>query len=218
MSKNGNPKVSSVRYRKKTRLRGKGIIALLSIAATAMAADQNAPFRPRPAEEYGAKSTFDQMTIAIEPFDTEEETKLVFKKLHPPRYGVLPVLVVIENNRKDAIDARGLIVRYKARGENEIEATPSQEVRYAGSGPTKPRINQPLPVPIPPRSKKNPLSDTVIDERAFAAKMIAPGESAWGFVYFQTEYHGGATIIVSGLRDAPTAQELFFVEIPVTHR
>lgn len=194
-------------------------IALLSIAAAG--ADKAAPFKAKPAAEYENKSSFDKVTIAVEPFDTEEETQSAFGKIHPPRYGVLPVLVVIQNDRATPLDGRLLKFHYKVRGEPEIEATPSGEIRFAAGGPAMPKVGQPpstLPLPVPRRMKKNPLSDPIIDERAFAAKMIAPGESASGFVYFQTEYHGGATITLAGLRDPATGKDLFFVEIPITHR
>ncbi len=210
--------VSSVRYSRKIRLRRKALIALLSI--TAVAADKAAPFKPLPAADYESKSAFDKVIVAVEAFDTEEKTQTAFGKIHPPRYGVVPFLIVIQNDRPTPLDARALVFRYKARGENEIDATPSQEVRFAAGGPERPKVGgQPtIPIPLPKRAKKNPLADPVIDERAFAAKMIAPGESASGFVYFQTEYHGGVTITLSGLRDPSTGKDLFFVEVPVTHR
>lgn len=194
-------------------------IAFLSIAA--LGADKAAPFKAKPAADYENKSAFDKVTIAVEPFDTEEKTQQAFGKIHPPRYGVLPVLVVIQNNRATPLDGRLLKFHYKARGEPEIEATPAGEIRFAAGGPTPPKVSGPpstLPLPVPTRGKKNPLADPILDERAFAAKMIAPGESASGFVYFQTEYHGSATITLSGLRDPVTGQDLFFVEIPITHR
>jgi hypothetical protein len=209
---------SRMRYSAKIRLRRKLAIVFSSIAA--LAADKAPPFKPKAAADYASKSSLDQVTIAVEPFDTEEKTFAAFGKIHPPRYGVLPVLVVIQNGRSTPLDGRRLKFHYKVRGEPEIESTPSAEIRFAAGGPAPPKVNQPtgLPFPLPTRSKKNPLADPIINERAFAAKMIAPGESASGFVYFQTEYHGGATITLSGLRDPSTGQDLFFVEIPIVHR
>jgi hypothetical protein len=194
------------------------LVAMVSIS-TLPGADK-VIFRPRPASEYEAKVTLDQVTIAAEPYDTEEKSATAFGKLHPPKHGVLPVLLVIENQRQTPLDARQIRVMYRARGEQEIEATPSAEVRYAAGGPTKPKLpgTTPYPIPLPSRRKKGPLSDEVIEERAFAAKMIPPGESATGFVYFQTEWHGGVTITIAGLRDSSTGQELFYFELPLTHR
>jgi hypothetical protein len=202
------------------RLRRKLAVAFLSIAV--LGADKAPPFKPKPAADFAAKSSFDKVTIGVEPYDTEEKTVAAFGKIHPPRYGVLPVLVVVQNDRGTPLDARLLSFRYKVRGEPEIEATPAQEIRFAAGGPAQPKINQPqapMPLPLPRRGgKKNPLSDPIIEERAFAAKMIAPGESASGFVYFQTEYHGGAMVTLAGLRDPASGQDLFFVEVPITHR
>lgn len=185
-----------------------------------VAADKPAGFKPKAASDYEAKANFDQVVIAVEPFDMPEETESAFGKVNPPKYGVLPILLVIENNRKAPLDVKSLRVTYRARGEQEIEATPAVEVKYAGGGPSKPKMpgTTPYPIPIPTRKKKGPLWNDIIDERSFAAKMIAPGESASGFVYFQTEYHGGVTITVAGLRDSASGQDLIFTEIQLTHR
>lgn len=216
----GKASVSSVRYRKKISRAGKGLVALLSIALGAgglAAADKPPAFKVRPVAEYESKVTLDGIGMAVEPFDTPEKTKLAFGKVHPPQYGVMPVLLVIENQRKTAIDARRIKVMYRAPGEREIDASSALDIRYT-EGPTKPRVNQPFPLPVPMKGKKNPLTAQEFEERAFAANMIGPGESASGFVYFLTEYHGQVTITVAGLRDAGRGQDIFFYEIPTAHR
>jgi len=200
---------------------GKVLVALLSIAVArdaAIAADKPV-FKAKPVADYESKVAFDGIAIAAEPFDQPEETKLAFgPKLFPPQYGVLPILVVIENKRETPINAKNIRVTYRAPGEREIEASSAMDIRYA-SGPTKPKMAQaPLPVPVPMKGKKNPLAAPEFEERAFSANIIAPGDSASGFVYFLTEYHGQVTITVSGLRDAGRNQEIFFYEIPITHR
>jgi hypothetical protein len=48
--------------------------------------------------------------------------------------------------------------------------------------------------------------------RAFAAKMLAPGDSASGFVYFEAHPEAGDKLYVNGLRDARTQQELLYFE------
>jgi hypothetical protein len=62
---------------------------------------------------------------------------------------------------------------------------------------------------------KNPLAEWEIEGRAFTADMIPPNDKAGGFFYFQTAPRGNANVIVSGLRDAKSGQELFFFEIPL---
>jgi hypothetical protein len=75
---------------------------------------------------------------------------------------------------------------------------------------------RPNPLPIPRRTKKNPLSAFEIEGRAFAAKMLLPGETAHGFFYFQTRHRIGSHLYLSGLREAASGTELFFFEIPLT--
>ncbi len=196
--------VSSSRYKNSRNLKFKASILLLT-SLVSVAADKGVPFKPAPASEYEAKANFDQVLIAVDAFDTEEKTKTAFGKVTPNRYSVLPILLVIENNRKNPLDMRNLRVTYRPRGGQEIESTPSSEVKYEGAGPSKPKL---------PGKRGN----DIIDERAFAARMLAPGESASGFIYFLTEYHGGVTITISGLRDSVAQKDLFYTEIPLTHR
>jgi hypothetical protein len=58
----------------------------------------------------------------------------------------------------------------------------------------------------------------VFDERAFVAKMIPPGDSAYGFFYYQTGHRRGSQLYIRGLREAQTGNELFFFEIPMYGR
>jgi hypothetical protein len=73
-----------------------------------------------------------------------------------------------------------------------------------------------LPIPLP--KKKNPLADPIIDERGFAAKVVPPGDSVYGFFYFQTPHRRGSQIYIKGLREAQSGEELFFYEIPMVSR
>ena len=45
--------------------------------------------------------------------------------------------------------------------------------------------------------------------------MIPPGQSAFGFLYFQTEIQVGATIYLNGMSEAGTGKELLFFEVPL---
>ena len=65
------------------------------------------------------------------------------------------------------------------------------------------------------KRNKNPLQSPVIIERAFSAKMLPPGESAYGFVYFQTGHTRAARLYITGITEAQTSQELFYVEVPL---
>ena len=166
-----------------------------------------------PAVEQMEKQTISEVTIAAQAFDTEVLCKPPFGKVNPNKYGVLPVWVVVKNNSKKSVKLDGAMFQYHDLNRNKIEATPANEVRFANS-PKRPRMS-PSPLPFPLPKGKNPLEAFEIEGRSFAAKMLPPGESAQGFVYFQTDHRGGEKLYVTGLRDAATGEELFFFEVPL---
>lgn len=188
---------------------------LLSIFAV-RGADKNTPFKPGPTDSYPCRQTQEKVTIAVQPFDTQEKTRLAFNKLDPNRYGILPVLVIIRNDGSDTLMLEGLRAEYIAESQQKVEAIPSREVAKVNA-PGRPRISGgPLPTQIPRSStKKNPLSDWTIEGRAFAAKALPPGESASGFFYFEARHRPGASLYLTGLRVAPNRRELFYFEIPL---
>lgn len=192
----------------------KSLALLLSIPA-AFAADKDRPFHVGPAAGYALKQTQAAVTVAVDPYDTQSKAKEAFGKLNPHEHGILPVLVVIQNDGKKAIRLEGLKAVYAGPGRNKIEATPAREVRYL-RGPRKPDVVVgPTGGPRVGKSRKNPLDAWEIEGRAFAAKMLPPGQSASGFFYFQTGLQRSATVVLSGLAEADTGAELFYFEIPL---
>ena len=99
-----------------------------------------------------------------------------------------------------------------------MEATPAAEMKYL-KGAKQPSNN-----PSPAvggiklgKNPKNPLAAWEIEGRAFSAKMIPPGQSASGFVYFQTPTSSAAaSLYISGLVNAATGNELYYFEIPLS--
>ncbi|MBI1895045.1 MAG: hypothetical protein HYS04_00715 [Acidobacteria bacterium] len=170
-------------------------------------------FTPGEASSYETRQTTEGVTIAAVPYDREELTKAAFDKLDPNKHGVLPVLVIIQNDNKHAIRLDGMQVAYVAADRSRIEATPAKDVPYL-EAPRRPKM-PPGPIPGIRLSKKNPLAAPEIEQRAFAARMLPPGDSAHGFFYFQTRPRGGSKLYISGLQDASSGQDLFFFEIPL---
>ncbi len=193
----------------------KSLLLFLSIAGGLIADKKDAPFRPGAAESFEAKQTIEGLTIAARPYDDPEEARTAFGKLNPYQHGILPVLVVMKNNGKGTLRFDNLQVMYRAPRGRKVEATPAGDVMYLKGGNAKVTNSQ-----IPtggPRVKiaKNPLKNEVIIERAFAAKMLPPGEAAHGFFYFQTGHSRGNSLYITGIRDAMTGKELFYFEIPL---
>lgn len=191
--------------------------ALLSLPAGVLfAADKAPPFKAGAASSYPAHQKLEDLTIGIKPYDTAELAKEAFgSKINPNQYEVLPVLVVIENNRKNAVRCDRMQIEYVIPGLGKLEHTPFSELRSA-VGPTRPNTG-PNPLPIPrSRVKKNPLNAPEIEERAWSAKMIPPGETASGFFFFQTRHRTSARLYLTGLFEPATGKELFYYEVPFT--
>ncbi len=181
--------------------------------AVAFAADKT-PFKAAPAASYAHHQVNDKVTIGVEAFSTPDQMKAGFGKVNPYERGVLPVLLVIQNDGDKAIRLDQLKAEYVGPGGNRVEATPAKDVRYL-NGAKKPTVIPGPTGPVPVRLKKNPLDAWEIEGRAFAAQMLPAGNTASGFVYFQTGLHSTATIYVSGLVEAGTGKEIIYFEIPL---
>jgi hypothetical protein len=191
---------------------------LLSIAATLLAQSKppkDAPaFKAGPAASFESHQTNDKITIGVEPYATGEKVKLAFGKLDPYEHGILPVLVVIQNDSDKSIRLDHIKLEYSGPNHNRVEATPARDVRYL-KGPEKPGA---IPGPggrVKVLKVKNPLDAWEIEGRAFSAQMLPPMQSASGFFYFQTGLQREATLYITGITEAQTGKELLFFEIPL---
>lgn len=193
----------------------KRLALFISIAAAFAADKEPPPFRPAAAATFEHRQANAQVTIGAEPYDSGEKIKAAFGKVDPYQFGILPVLIVVQNDSGGAIRLDRLQAEYVGPNRNRVEATPAAEVRYVrgpdrpsamgGPGGSRPKI----------LSKKNPLDAWEIEGRSFSAKMLPPGQSASGFLYFQTGLQRGATIYLSGITEAATGKELLYFEIPL---
>jgi len=198
------------------RFNGLRWLPLLSVSiAAGFGADNDRPkFEVQPAASYPHHQTSEKVTVAAQVLQTDAETHDAFGKLNPNRYGILPVLIVVQNNGPDAIKVDGARVEYTMPDGQRIEATAAQDVKYL-RGAKAPNA---LPVDIHIHKKpKNPLDVWEIEGRAFSAKMIPAGQSASGFVYFQVNApSAAATVALAGLTDPVTGKELYYFEIPMS--
>jgi len=190
------------------------LVLFLSISALP-AADKEVRWTPGPVESYPHRVTSEKVTLAAEPFETAEKTRGPFGKLNPNQHGVLPMLLVIKNDSGKALRLDVMDVRYIDQNRNQLEPTPAHEVPLIEGGKKPKLVQNPIPTGAPKlgnrRSKLNTLE---IQTRAFAAKMLPPGDVASGFFYFQTGFSSRARIYVTGLREAGSERELFYIEIP----
>ena len=190
-------------------------MVLLSIAV-ASADDKDKPaFKPGPASSYPNHQTMDKITIAAIPYVTEEQAKSAFGKAEPYKHGVLPVLVVMQNDTGKTLRL-DLNAEFVDPGGRHVEATPASDVIYVDSNVKRPKLpgTSPYPNPFPRKPKGGPLNTWEIEGRAFAPKLLPSGESAYGFFYFQTQNIPGSKIYLTGVKDAQSGKDYFYFEVP----
>jgi hypothetical protein len=169
-------------------------------------------FQPGPASEYAHQSAFG-ITIGAKPFDSRALTTEAFgKKAALLKYGILPVLVVIDNKGNEAVDLRSINVDLIGAGGRHFSALRPEDVHYLAKGGHRSTVN-PLPIPLP--AKKNPLDAPEIETRAFRAEFVPPGDSVSGFFYFEAKLEPGDRIYIDGLQGTRSGQELMYFEFPV---
>ena len=192
-------------------------IAFLGALVLSLVASADKQFRAETASSY-AHQTANQVTVGAKPFDKPELTEDAFgKKTNPLKYGVLPVLVVIENKGKSTLDLQYIQVNLVASDGRHAGAVPPDQLFNVGRSTKRPGVN-PVPIPLPTSRKKNPLEAPEIATRAFIARMLPPGDSASGFFYFEAKPEADDKLYLSGIREARTGQELFYFEFPLNQQ
>jgi hypothetical protein len=178
-------------------------------------ASDETPFRAKAAAEYAHQAS-EKVTVGAKAFNTEDLTAEAFgKKADLLKYGVLPVLVVIENKRDRAVDIQNIQVELVATDGRHGQAISPEDVMHLGEvGKKPPKLGGgPLPFPLP--KKKNPLNSLGIVERAFSAKLVPANDSVSGFFYFEASPEEGDSLYLSGIRDARSSKELLYYEFPL---
>ena len=191
-------------------------ICLILFMAVAVAGDKkgDGKFSPGTASSYAAKQTNNNVTVAVAAYDSEELAHSAFGKVNPNQYGVLPVLVIIQNDTAQALRLDGIETEYTGADGRHVEAPPASAVVYLGAAPKRPSTS---PSPFPPimKKNKNPMNTWEIEGRGFSAKMLPAHESASGFFYFQTRHLPGGKLYLTGIKEAGTGRDILYFEIPL---
>src|SRR5277367_1695487 len=151
------------------------VVLALFVSIAAGADKEHARLEVGPASSYPYKQTSEGLIIAADVFETGEKVKDAFGKHNPYDYGVLPILVVIENTANKAIDLSHMRVQYVMQGHGKVDATPPGDLAYI-HGARRPGITPaPLPIPGLPQTtggKKSPLAEWEIQGRAFVLRVL----------------------------------------------
>src|SRR5690242_5883964 len=120
------------RYRRRARVMPgtRFLIPSITLAAALLLgarASDDEPFRALAASEY-AHQTVQQVMVGAKAYDTQELTAQAFgKKADLLKYGVFPVLVVVENKRADSLDLRQVEVSLVASDGRHVTAVSPDE-------------------------------------------------------------------------------------------
>lgn len=193
------------------------LLVMLAVTALAYGDRDDRKFDPGPASSYKTRQTNGRVTVAAVPYTSDEQTHAVFGKHNPYQYGILPVLVIVQNDMDEPLRLSAMQAEFETANGQHIEAVPPRDIpstiahqprdgQMPGSGPH-------LPIPLP--KKKNPLAEWGIESRAFSAPMLQPHESAQGFFYFETRMLPGAKFYLSGMQAARSGEGIIFFEIPL---
>ena len=187
-----------------------------------MADQKNDGFAPGQASSYPTRQTNDKVTVAAVPYDDKDLAHAAFGKHNPYDYGVLPVLVIVQNDTDKALSLDRVLVQYELPDGKHVDPTPAQDVTYIGAAqrPKQVPISSPNPISRIPgmggsKPKKGPLTGWEIEGRAFAARMLPAHESASGFFYFQATRVPGASFFLTGIREAGNGKDVQYFEVPL---
>src|ERR1700693_2686813 len=125
------------------------ISLMVFITSAAAFADKkgDSKFLPGPASSYSNKQTNDKVTVAVAAYDNEELAHTAFGKLNPNQYGVLPVLVIIQNDTDQALKLDHVEVEYTGADNRHVEATPAADVQTLGGPVKQPSMGNGSPLP-----------------------------------------------------------------------
>lgn len=187
-------------------------IAISTATLALVAAADKPPFHAGTADSY-PHQTSAGITIGAKAFDKPEMVEDVFgKKVDLLKYGVLPVLVVVENKTANALDLKTIEVSLVASDGRHAGPVGPEELFHLKKSKPKTTVS-PLPFPMP--TKKNPFNTPDLVTRSFTAKFIPPGDSANGFFYFEARPEPEDRLYVNGLRDARSGQDILYFEFPL---
>ena len=198
-----------------TRFLFLSIASITLILWGAPRSDDKQAFQAGKAKDY-ANQTSEQVLVGAKAFDNVDLVAEAFgKKVDLLKYGVLPVLVVVENKRDKSIDLRDMQVSLVATDGRHVDPISPDDVAFlAKNGRRRPKgPGEGIPLPLP--QKKNPLAAPEIAGRAFAAGMLPPGDSVSGFFYFEAESEVGDSLYLSGMKDARSRKEVMYFEFPL---
>lgn len=165
------------------------------------------PVQVLPVESYPARVSLSRVTVAANPYSTDEQSYTVFDVKDLNSKGFYPVLVIVRNDTPNQLVMRTRNVVLRSEDGQELYVTPAtlvvQDVIGGQSTSTK---------------AGSPLLDFTGKE--LTTRSIPPGEVEHGIIFFYTSNRKknlfqGSTLVIPLIRDESGQQDLGPFQIPL---
>lgn len=164
----------------------------------------------------------EKLSIAVDPYDTADKTAGTFTTDFRAE-GILPILLVMSNDGDRPVSLANMNVLLVTRGRLKISPDTNEDVFRRIATRKESRnvpIQNPLPIPLPKKSKRQVSRDAEIEVEGaqFMARAVEPKATRHGFLFFNVNGvanpMAGGRIVITGLADH-NGNELFYFEIPL---
>jgi hypothetical protein len=221
-------KVRVVRYRSAstmplTLLIGGGVLLL---NAATLASYKSLKVKINPAPTYIFHTAQGQVTIAADPYETNDKIRTAFDLKDLEKLGIIPVNVIISNDGDDLILVNGQDVNLVDPRNHSIASLPIGDVVQAvltkGKSPSTQGPNPQSRFPLP---RKDGLRgdafeiETDLSNRSLKDLRVSPKTTASGFVFFQLPDRqmklAGYKLYIPQVKNLKTGKDLLFFEIEI---
>lgn len=197
----------------------------LALPSSALAGYKSPKVKVYPARSYPFQQTQSNVTIAADPYQTNQKIRTAFDVKDMERLGIMPVNMIISNDGEDLISVSGEDINLLDDKNRPIQSTAPEEVVQLilskGKGPSS-SGRTPSPIPLPRRQGLRGDAfeiETDFSNKALKETRVAPKTTASGFLFFrlpnkQTKL-GGYKIYIPEIRNLKTKQNLLFFEIEI---
>jgi len=189
-------------------------LSLVCLAAKEFSMPKTQPAAAYPAHDYHSN---EKVTVAVDPYDTPEKSKIFAVNYHD--LDLIPILVVITNDSDSPIALTGMKAQLVTGDGAKLTPATEDDVYRRLSHPTAAGAR--LPLPFPTKRVKGGVNSKEWDEIAnaqFRAKAVEARGSQSGFLFFDvsdlTKPLPGARLYLTGVHDS-SGNDLMYFEVPL---
>jgi hypothetical protein len=199
---------------------------LTGLTATTLAGYKSIKVKVEPARSYLFVATQGHVTIAADPYETNDKIKTAFDIKDLEKLGIVPVNVIISNEGEDLISVNGEDINLLDEKNRSLESLPVEEVVHAilskGKSPSPGGPNTSSRFPLPRREGLRGDAfeiETDFNKKALKEVRIAPKATASGFVFFRLPDHqmrlARHKLYIPQVKNLKTKEDLLFFEIEI---